>query len=161
MSTYQSYLPSELFELAERSTDEVRVAVSGDVTGVEFPAPGIMGGALLSTERARRLAAQLLLACDEHDAIQDAAFGLSDDKPKVSLGDVLSKGAFGLHDADPGTKDEPMKGKRDAEEVLATGIARLSLALVSADTLVEQDAPHAAFRTLHDAIDDLISGCAR
>jgi hypothetical protein len=138
--TYQSYFPSELFELAERSTDEVRVvvAVGDDSTGVSLP-DWVQPGAILSVDQARRLAAQLLLACDEHDAIQHSAFGLGEEAKD----------------------DEPMKGKRDAEEVLTTGIARLSLALVSANTLVEQDAPHAAFRTLHDAVDDLISGCAR
>lgn len=75
MTFSQVYGAGDLFELAERRSDEVRVASSGSVTGVALP-DWVAPCALLSTERARRLAAQLLLACDEHDAVQESAFSV-------------------------------------------------------------------------------------
>lgn len=75
MTTFPTYSAGDLFELAERRSNEAHVATSGPATGVALP-DWVAPCAVLSTERARRLGAQLLLACDEHDAVQESAFSV-------------------------------------------------------------------------------------
>jgi hypothetical protein len=82
-----TYGPDELLELAEsRRGAEAHVATSGSVTGVALP-DWVQAGALLSAARARRLAAQLLVSADEHDAIQESAFNVGGGG---SVADVVS-----------------------------------------------------------------------
>lgn len=67
-----TYDTNALYEVADLPATEVaHVAASGPVTGVALP--DRYGGVLLSASAARRLGAQLIIAADLHDAIQDAA----------------------------------------------------------------------------------------
>lgn len=65
---------NELYELADRSPSrEPSPAVSGEVTGVALPDQGpISNGAIISSNYARQLGAQLILAADEHDNLLEA-----------------------------------------------------------------------------------------
>lgn len=69
MVTYDTDL---LYELAENDLSRAHVSAAGGATGVALP-DWVQPGAILSTDRARRLAAQLLLESDLHDAIADSA----------------------------------------------------------------------------------------
>lgn len=90
----QTYSPAhDLHELAARSANEAAVAVAGDLVGVALPDwSSIQPCAILLPDAARKLGAQLLLAADELDAIQGAAFGLPD------------SGGFGLTRENAGVK---------------------------------------------------------
>lgn len=67
----QTYSTGDLYDLADRPSDDDRV-------GVALPDwSSIQPCAILSPDTARKLGAQLLLAADELDAIQSAAFGLA------------------------------------------------------------------------------------
>lgn len=148
---FQSYGPDDLLDLAGRRCDQAMVAVNGAVSGVALP-NWVQGGAILTTQDARRLAAQMLVAADEHDAIQDAAFGLPDAEPEespqaddVNLGDVLGKGAFGLHDGDPGARDAVARLQD------ALGRAREVMDVIG----VRSTAHHVLRLAVEDFLDDL------
>lgn len=75
----QTYGPAALCELADSKRGaEAHVATAGGshgslpgITGVALP-DWVQAGAILTSDNARRLGAQLLVAADEHDAIQES-----------------------------------------------------------------------------------------
>lgn len=71
MDQMRDYSRDDLLELAESSTNEARLASSGSVVGIALP-DWVQGGQLLGVNRARELAAQLLLEADLHEAIIDS-----------------------------------------------------------------------------------------
>lgn len=66
----RDYSKEELMDYAEINTREVRLASSGPIVGIALP-DWVQAGMILGPDRARELAAQLLLECDLWDAIID------------------------------------------------------------------------------------------
>lgn len=66
------YDAESLMEVADRDLGEARVCATDGHSGVALP-DWVQAGAILAPQRARKLAAQLLLAADEHDLIQEQA----------------------------------------------------------------------------------------
>jgi len=66
------YDAGSIMDLADRNVSEARVCATDGLTGVALP-DWVQAGQILLPQNARKLAAQLLLAADEHDLIQEQA----------------------------------------------------------------------------------------
>lgn len=136
----QTYSTGDLYDLADRPSDDVRVSVAGDRVGVALPDwSSIQPCAILSPESARKLGAQLLLAADELDAIQSAAFGFHDDPQPATDGahekltsrvvlkraDILGRALYAFADDMPEGPECDLMRRQIAELVELAGGAQL------------------------------------
>lgn len=126
----------DLYELADRAApEEAHVAVAGDFTGVALP--DRLGAAVLASEEARKLGAQLILAADEHDAIFERGVAEFErhqtlaehgtrrmaeanaeraERRSHEIADALAQRVLGCSDPYPGEPPEAYRVRSEAEE---------------------------------------------